>query len=216
MDSNPLRGKKILITAGPTWVPIDDVRVISNISSGEMGILLAREAAARGLKVDLLLGPVGAVSLGKKIRVQRFRYFQELLDLIKKRPKVNKYDIILHAAAVSDYFCKPVAGKISSKKSAHFLKLKITPKIIGVMRRLNPEAYLVMFKLEGRVSDAVLLKRALEGMKKAGADLVVANRFVNGRYRGFILGARELLARTVTKKAMSLSLFRVLTTRAER
>ena len=84
------------------------------------------------------------------------------------------------------------------------------------MRRLNPDAYLVMFKLEGRVSDAVLLKRALEGMKKAGADLAVANRFVKGHYRGFILGSRDILAKTTSKKALSLSLFRILEAKAKR
>lgn len=197
-------------------MPIDDVRVISNISSGEMGIFLARQAAACGMKVDLFLGPVGVVSLGREIHVQRFRYFQELLDLVKVALRAKKYDIILHAAAVSDYFSKPVRGKISSKKGNLFLKLKIAPKIIALMRRLNPDAYLVMFKLEGRVSDAVLLKRALEGMKKAGADLAVANRFVKGHYRGFILGSRDILAKTTSKKALSLSLFRILEAKAKR
>ena len=69
-----LKNKNILITAGPTWVPIDRVRVISNIATGKTGILLAKSANKLGAKVTLVLGPVGEVGLEKEINVKRF-YF---------------------------------------------------------------------------------------------------------------------------------------------
>ena len=108
MKRYPLAGKKILITAGPTWVPIDDVRVISNISSGEMGTLLAKEARACGMDVDLILGPVTYSEPLKGVRVTRFKYFDELLKLVSSTLARKPYDVILHAAAVSDYLLKPV------------------------------------------------------------------------------------------------------------
>jgi phosphopantothenoylcysteine decarboxylase/phosphopantothenate--cysteine ligase len=78
--------KKILITAGPTWVPIDKVRVISNIASGETGILLAKEADRLGLDVTLILGPIGS-RFKKTIGVKRFHHFDELHGLIKRELK---------------------------------------------------------------------------------------------------------------------------------
>lgn len=212
MAHNPLAGKKILITAGPTWVAIDDVRVISNISSGELGALLVREAERNGMHVDLFLGPATALfSFGKKTRLKRFRYFEDLLGLVQEETSRKKYDIILHAAAVSDYFLEPVRGKISSLSESLVLKMRRAPKIIQIMRRQNPGAFLVMFKLESLVTDAVLLKRAMEAMRKIGADLVVANRFaVLGRYRGFILGSKNILSRTTSKRALARDLMRII------
>lgn len=200
-----------MITAGPTWVPIDDVRVISNISSGELGLLLAENAVKSGADVDLFLGPVSRpVLLDKKIRLKRFTYFEELHNLIRGALKARKYDIILHCAAVSDYLLKAVRGKISSDLGRMTLSLNRAPKIVDEIRRLNPEACLVMFKLEGGVTDAVLLKRALEAMKRSGADLVIANRFMNGKYRGFILGSNDILAKTVSKPELAERLFEIL------
>ncbi len=210
MQRNPLKRKKVLITAGPTWVPIDDVRVISNISSGEMGVLLARRAKLSGMKVDLLLGPVSCVVPGHGIKVIRFKSFNDLFDLIKTRLKHNRYDLILHAAAVSDYLCNSVAGKISSSKPGLVLRLSRAPKIIESIKKLNPKAFLVMFKLESNVSDSVLLKRTLEAMRRSKADLAVANTVWGGHYKGFILGAGEISAKARSKKELSRELFKLL------
>ncbi len=227
MDS--LKNKKILITAGPTWVPIDDVRVISNTSSGELGLLLAREAAKYKAKVDLFLGPVPqVVLLNKNIRVSRFTYFGELLDLVVSALKSDKYDYIFHCAAVSDYLTKKISGKISSENNELVLRLKRAPKIINLMRKMNPGAFLVMFKLEGVAKDTLLLRRAIDAMNKVGADLVVANRFLtlkrkswgsageDKRYRGFILDSREIFFRASSRRALSKELFRVINMKLNR
>ncbi|MDD5575113.1 MAG: phosphopantothenoylcysteine decarboxylase, partial [Candidatus Omnitrophica bacterium] len=205
-----LKGKKILITVGPTWVPIDDVRVISNISSGEFGTLLVQEAVARGMKADVFLGPVTHAGDLKGARVSRFKYFDQLLGLVSSALARKHYDVILHCAAVSDYLLEPVSGKISSGRKQLVLRLTPAPKLVRIMRRLNPRAFLVMFKLEGEVTDAVLLKRALEAMKKVSADLVVANRFQDGHYRGFVLGSKNILARSTSKPSLAASLFGIL------
>ena len=191
-------------------MPIDDIRVLSNVSSGELGMLLARLAKSLDMKVDLFLGPVGRVGPGRGINVSRFRFFNDLFELVKTRLKRNRYDFILHAAAVSDYLCPAVAGKISSLNPGLVLKLRRAPKIIESIRRLNPKAYLVMFKLECNVSDSVLLKRSLEAMKKSRADLVVANTLQGGRYKGFILRAQDIFARARSKKELARELFKML------
>lgn len=215
MKNSFLKNKRILITAGPTWVPIDDVRVISNISSGELGVLLAEEARAHGSQVDLFLGPVGRVCSREHFRITRFRYFNEFLDLVQRELKKRKYDIILHGAAVSDYLVKRFEGKISSKRYDLSLKLSRAPKIIDIIRRLNPEAFLVMFKLEVGVTDSVLLKRALEAMKRSGADLAVANTFDDGKYKGFIVGSNQLLAKTRSKPQLASALLKILKEKVE-
>ncbi len=111
--------KKILITCGPTWVPIDSVRVLSNISSGKLGQMLARELSKKGAQVTLLEGPVETPLTGAasgKIRVLKFKTFDELFKNLKAELK-KPWDAVIHAAAVSDYRPKPAEiTKLSSSR----------------------------------------------------------------------------------------------------
>ena len=180
-----LEGKKILITAGPTWVPIDKVRVLSNIATGRTGVLLAQEAAARGARATLLLGPCGEYNLNSSIRIIRFCFFQELKSLLKQELKNTKYDIIIHSAAVSDFELEnKFRGKLSSVK-AYSLRLVPLEKLIVQIRHLARKARLIMFKLEAAVTDKILIQRAKNEAGKISADLVVANRL--NPYRAFII-----------------------------
>lgn len=167
-----LKNKRILITAGPTWVPIDKVRVISNLASGETGRLLAKEARKAGAKVTLLIGPLN---------------FNELKDKITKN--IKRCDIIIHAAAVAD-FCpaRVYSGKINAAKRNLVLKLRPLPKIIDAVKKINPGIFLVGFKFEPDASRAKLRQKAQTLFKRAKADLVVANSVVGGGYRAYILG----------------------------
>ncbi len=183
-----LKNKEILITAGPTWVPIDSVRVISNIASGETGILLAERLQRRGAKVTLLLGPVGVCCLNKKIKLIRFKFFQEFKNKIIKELSTRRYDVVIHNAAVSDFQPDKHKGKISSAKVTS-LKLRPAPKIINYIRRLAPQATLIMFKLESGISKARLIKKAKQAKDTAAADLVVANML--NPYRAFIMNRAE-------------------------
>jgi phosphopantothenoylcysteine decarboxylase/phosphopantothenate--cysteine ligase len=202
-----LKNKKILITAGPTWVPIDKVRVISNIATGETGVLLAKKLQELGAKVTLLLGPVSLTPLNKKIRLINFKFFDELRWILKKELTLKKYDFIIHSAAVSDF--KPTRifkGKFDSRKPIN-LKLKLLPKLIADMRRLSPNAGLVMFKLGAAIRDSVLIEKAKAARQKAGAEIVVANRL--NPYQAFIIDGkggivcvnnkRELVSKLVKK-----------------
>ena len=196
-----LKNKRILITAGPTWVPIDRVRVITNIATGETGILLAKKLQDSGARVTLLLGPVTARSLNKKINIIRFKFFDELRDIIKKELGAKKYDTVIHSAAVSDFKTRAYfPGKLSSDK-IHNLKLVPLPKIIRDIRALSPKAKLVMFKLEAGISDQVLIKRARESLAAYGADLVIANR-IYPKYKAFILDRKKVYSRADSKKGL--------------
>ena len=100
-----LKGKRILITAGPTWVPIDKVRVITNIFSGNLGIVIAKEAARQGAQVTLLIGP-GRLELPQqsaKLKVVPFRYFDGLLALVDGLLNKEKYEVLIMSAAVADF-----------------------------------------------------------------------------------------------------------------
>lgn len=202
--------KRVLITAGPTWVSIDDVRVISNIATGETGILLAEKLQCLGARVTLLLGPAESCCLNRKIRLIRFRFFDELKNKVVHELKNKKYDVVIHSAAVSDFRPKQqIRGKLSSEQ-AHNLKLVSLPKIIREIKRLASSARLVMFKLESRASDKVLIEKAKNARAKVGADIIVANRL--NPYRAFIINEQDNTILVKNKRELINKLFKKLIT----
>lgn len=183
-----LKNSRVLITAGPTWVKIDSVRVISNTATGETGILLAEKLTRLGAKVTLLLGPIGKSNLNKKIRVLHFQYFDELKDLLEKELKTRKYDLAIHSAAVSDY--RPLLakkGKINSGLKELKIKLTPTPKIINIFKKLQPSISLVGFKCEPEASRVKLIKEAQHLISKSKADFIVANTLKKERYLAYLV-----------------------------
>jgi len=183
-----LKNKRILITAGPTWVPLDRVRVISNIATGETGILLAEKLQKLGGKVTLLLGPEESCCLDKKIKLIRFRFFSGLKNLIIKELKTKKYDIVIHSAAVSDYKpSKAYSGKIKSGLKNLKLSLVPTEKIINLIKRIDNSLILVGFKFEPQAGKDILIKRTRELMRQANLDLAVANTTQKSKYRAYVI-----------------------------
>ena len=197
-----LKNKRVLITAGPTWVPIDNVRVISNTSTGKTGILLAEELTRQGAKVTLLLGPIGKYCLNKKIKVIDFEFFDELSLLLKKELK-KKYDAVIQAAAVADYTpIKTSKAKLSSKKDTLKLALKRTPKIINTLRKATPDSFLAGFKFEPNLSEESLVKKGKFLLKNAYLDLVVANSTKNNQYSAYLVTDKKISAKFLTKEGM--------------
>lgn len=206
-----LKNKKILITAGPTWVPIDSVRVISNIATGETGSFLAEEAKKQGAQVSLFLGPANACCLNNSINVIRFNYFSELRNKLIKALRAKRYDIIIHSAAVSDFKLRePIKGKLSSGKTYN-LKLVPLPKIILDIRHFAPQARLVMFKLEIGVADKLLIKKAKSAQASSDADVVVANRI--SPYRAYIISKEGYTITAKNKTELAKKLIKLLVTR---
>lgn len=185
-----LRGKRILITSGPTWVPIDGVRVIGNVSTGELGSRLARQLKARGARVTMLEGPVLNSRPPAGVTVKKFVYFDELLDLLKAEVQTS-YDSVIHAAAVSDYRLKRTsARKIRSDLGSWELTLVPTVKIIDHIKRWAPDTVLVGFKLESTVHEAMARRQAARLVQRAGCDLVLVNSVSKG-YQGFLVDPGE-------------------------
>src|SRR5690606_37515405 len=112
----PLRNKKILITAGPTYEAIDPVRFIGNHSSGKMGFEIAREAAGLGADVILVTGPTHLEISNDNIRVVRVTSGKEMYDAVQA--EYENCDVVIAAAAVSDYRPKIIAAQKIKKKEA--------------------------------------------------------------------------------------------------
>ena len=172
--SSKLKNKKILMTAGPTIEYIDPVRVITNISSGKTGTLLASELISAGAKVTLIYGPGNQIP-SKGIKVINVTTSKEMFDVTKKELK-KKYDIVIMAAAVSDYTPEnPSKSKIKSNKKSLVIRLKKSPKIIDYVKKYQKDVLLVGFKAETDLTKNALIKSAQKKMKESDADIIVAN-----------------------------------------
>ncbi len=176
---------KILITAGPTWVRLDQVRVITNIFSGRTGYNIAKEAFRRGADVTLLLGP-GRINIPDKdtkhFKIIRFKFYEDLLALMRRHIKSKKYDVVIHSSAVADY--QPIAvdpGKIKSSADSLVLRFKPTIKIVDEIKKNDPNVFLVKFKLEVKRRRKDLLDIAFKSMRQSSADLMVANNLADMR-----------------------------------
>ena len=176
-----LSNSQILVTAGPTWVPIDSVRVMTSLFSGETGLIIARYFAELGAEVDLLMGP-GRAKITKQdeksLAITRFCYYDELDQLIEQKIKSHHYHIIIHSSAVADYTPKNIfKGKISSAKDNFTIALTPTKKLIDKIRNLSPHSFLVKFKLEVNSNKDTLLDIAHKSLHNSKADLIVVNDF---------------------------------------
>jgi len=206
-----LRGKSILITAGPTWVAIDSVRVISNIATGETGILLAQRLQRRGAKITLLLGATGHCTLSKKIHLIRFRYFGDLKNKIADELERKKYDILIHSAAVSDYRPKRACkDKIKSGIKSLKINLVPTPKIINLIKKINRSLVVVGFKFEPSAAQNMLLGEAKKLIEQAQLDLAVANTVDKQRYKAYIISRNKIYGVFRNKSALTNKLINLL------
>jgi len=167
----PWVGKRVLVVSGSTAEPVDPVRVLTNRSSGRMGVELATAAHRAGADVTLW-NAWGLVPLPTYATIERFQTVKDAMHLAQNG-SVSKFDAIFVPAALSDFAPKAVTQKLSSDEKPRPLELEVLPKVIRTLRRRAPNAVLVAFKAE---SDAKrLLARAAERRKDYGAHLVVAN-----------------------------------------
>jgi phosphopantothenoylcysteine decarboxylase/phosphopantothenate--cysteine ligase len=210
-----LGGRRILITAGPTRIPIDPVRYISNVSSGGTGLRIAAEAAEAGAEVTLLMGPGTVQPVDKpRLRVVRFVTFDDLHREVRDHVGSRSYDVLVHAAAVSDYrVADSQAGKIPSGEAELLLRLVPTPKIVDEVRGLDPEITLVKFKLEVGRTESELLEIARRSGARSDADFVVANdlaTITETAHPAWILDRTALLAAVSTNRELAGRLIQVL------
>lgn len=167
-----IKGKKILISLGGTYEPIDSVRGITNKSSGKMGLALAKEAYIRGADLTLVVAKV-SVEIPSVFDVIRVETSSEMNDAILKL--VPDFDIFISAAAVSDFEFRKKSDKKIDSSSSLFLNLKPTTKIIRQIKEINPDIFLVGFKAEFNISKDEIIECARRQIRDAGTDLVIAN-----------------------------------------
>jgi len=191
-----------LVTAGATSEEIDPVRIITNKSSGKMGVYIAEQAFLRGADVTLIRG-INSVEPQYHFNDIQINSVKELFDEIKKN--IGDMDIMIHAAAVSDFAINNKSNnKIKSNKNLH-LELTPTTKIFERIKEIKSNILLVGFKAECNVSDNVLVDRSYELLKSADADFVVAND-VGKKNRGFDTETNEVFIVDKNKKVKHLEL----------
>ncbi len=177
----PLVGKTVLITAGPTYEKIDDVRFIGNYSSGKMGFALAEHAAALGAKVQLVAGPV---ELPTPSGVQRVdvESAREMFDAVMQRRA--EADVIVLAAAVADFTpFEKHDGKLKKEETGETMTLRLTktPDILAAVGAVKGDKQVVVgFALEASNH----LENAKKKLTAKRADMIVLNA-VNKPQSGF-------------------------------
>lgn len=169
--TSSLKGKKIIITSGGTVEPIDDIRFITNKSSGKMGSALAESCYLRGADV-LLLRAKNSVAPRYAVKEEFFDTADSLRNLLKKY--VPHYDICFHAAAVSDFSVSQSKGKLPSSQRVS-LELEPRSKIVDDIKSYSPNIFLAAFKAEWGVTEKELKARAFHKMKLAKTDVIIAN-----------------------------------------
>lgn len=187
--TDELKGKKVIVTGGGTVEKIDDVRYITNKSSGKMGIALAEECYLRGAEVILLRAST-SVTPRYLMTQKTFETADELYEMIQE--EIPSADMIFHTAAVSDFqLAERIDGKISSEVS---INLQLTPriKISDQIKKLNPKIKLIVFKAEYGLDEPELIKEATAKLEESNADAVVAND-ISKNDRGFQADTNEVI-----------------------
>jgi phosphopantothenoylcysteine decarboxylase/phosphopantothenate--cysteine ligase len=175
-----LAGKKALVTAGPTYEPIDPVRFIGNHSSGKMGVAIAKELHKRGAEVTLVMGPTNLSFSENGVKVTRVHTAAEMLEACEK--VFPSTDITVMSAAVADYTAiNKAAEKIKKKEDKLTVELTKTKDILKTLGQIKREGQvLVGFALE--TNDERV--NALEKLEKKNADMIVLNS-MNDKGAGF-------------------------------
>jgi len=184
-----LGGRHIVVTAGPTWEAVDDVRFLGNRSSGKMGFALAEEAAKLGAEVTLIAGPVALptpASVAKRVDVESALEMRDALHKV-----FPSADVVVMAAAVADF--RPgvrVLGKLSRRDArdaqektsktpivAKALPLVANPDLLAELGRMRTgrRPYLIGFAAEVGVSGPGLVEKARTKLVEKSCDVVVAN-----------------------------------------
>ncbi|VVB51289.1 DNA / pantothenate metabolism flavoprotein [uncultured archaeon] len=163
---------KVVVSAGPTREYLDDVRFLSNGSSGKMGYAMAAEAAKRGFDVVVVSGPV-SVKPPADVRVVSVSSAEQMHKAVMK--EVKDADYFISAAAVSDFMPAVRVGGKRSSDGVWTLRLVPTVKIVSEVVKRFPRVKVVGFKAEHGVSQKELLSRAGRRLREYGLPWIVAN-----------------------------------------
>jgi phosphopantothenoylcysteine decarboxylase/phosphopantothenate--cysteine ligase len=195
VSNSPLKGVRLLVTGGPTPVPVDAVRRLTNKFTGRLGIRIADELYLRG--ADAVLIHAGGVSEPPGYLPHRpARTFDEYVEEIMAVLEEREYQAGIFSAAVADYRPEEILPGKTPSGSRLTIKLVPTVKVIEEVRRAYPDLHMVTFKYEEEASHEELMAIA-RGRLKQGFEAVVANRGEEGRVAGvqvayLVAGGQEL------------------------
>jgi phosphopantothenoylcysteine decarboxylase/phosphopantothenate--cysteine ligase len=185
-NAKVLKGKKILITAGPTHEAIDPVRFISNHSTGKMGIEIADKAAELGATVTLVLGPTSLKPQSHLIQVISVTTAQQMFEACLK--EYDNQDIVIAAAAVADYRPATVANqKIKKTDEILSIDLELNQDILKALGAHKKNQFLVGFALETENE----IENAKKKIKSKNLDLIVLNSLQDAG-AGFALSTNKI------------------------
>jgi phosphopantothenoylcysteine decarboxylase/phosphopantothenate--cysteine ligase len=166
-----LAGHRVLITAGPTYEPIDPVRGITNLSSGKMGFAIARAAAEAGARVTLVAGPVALATPGGVTRID-VTTAQQMHDVVL--PQATEHDVFVATAAVADWRPAQANGQKLKKADGHAtptIAMTENPDILAAVAKLPKAPFCVGFAAESHE----LARHAREKRLRKGVPLMVGN-----------------------------------------
>ena len=185
-----LKGKKILVTAGPTQEAIDPVRYVTNHSTGKMGYAVAKVAAQRGADVTLVSGPV-QLKKPAGVKLVNIKSAKEMFDAVKA--EFDGCDIIIKAAAVADYRPKNVSGeKIKKTDSSLALEMEKTDDILKYLGQNKKKQFLCGFSMETEN----MVENSRAKLDKKNLDMIVAN---NLKVSGAGFGTDTNIVTIITK-----------------
>lgn len=173
LSNGRLAGKRVLVTAGSTVEHIDPIRMLTNASSGKMGIAIAQEAERMGAAVTLVYGHGSEPANGRAVRVSTS---EEMYKAVVSELSSKKYDVAIMAAAVADFMpARKSEKKIDTRAGKMELSLVATRKIIEEVKKKSKNTFLVAFKADYGVPDSALIEKAYGKLQECDADIVVAN-----------------------------------------
>ena len=170
----------VLVTAGSTIEYIDSVRILTNLSSGKMGLNIAQQCSDKGFSVTLVYGH-GSLNIpdDPRMNIMRVKTTEEMFKAVRERILRGKQQVVFHAAAVADFSIsnssKNRSYKMDTRNGTKTLKLVPTAKIVDRLKEFDKKIFLVVFKAEYDISEELLIKKAFDKLRECNGDLIVAN-----------------------------------------
>lgn len=169
-----------LVTAGSTIEYIDSIRILTNLSSGKMGLNIAEQCLDKGFNVTFVYGQ-GSLNIPDDSRMEiiKIKTTEEMLKTVKDRILDQKQHIVFHTAAVADFSIsrtnKKMPNKLDTRNGTKTITLIPTPKIVDKIKQYDKNIFLVAFKAEYGISKELLIKRAIDKLDECKGNLIVAN-----------------------------------------
>lgn len=188
---------RILVTCGPSYEPIDEVRRITNFSTGKLGTLLSERLAAQGHSVECLRGDMATwPAPGAPVKVIPFSTNDHLLSRMESLAERETVDAVLHAAALADFTVKrdSTQRKLCSRSGELTLTLIPATKIISRLRELFPKAKIVGWKYELDGDRESVITRGRSQITNNQTDACILNGAAYGRGFGALLPDGDLVA----------------------